>query len=151
MAIARHPVLSSVSHGRHLPPSWTTLYQLSLIDAPTLSRLIEQSEVNPRTERSDAERMRRLTPASTSLAVISHSGDVERLMAALRGAVTKFINAMNDRLASGPPMTEDELDLVISTINEQLEQMNEFCLDMERRIHIEPMRTVNEPMWENNE
>jgi hypothetical protein len=29
MAIAQCPHLVDVSHGRHLPPSWTTLYELS--------------------------------------------------------------------------------------------------------------------------
>jgi DUF3102 family protein len=32
MVVARHPVLSNVAHGPHLPASWRTLYELTKID-----------------------------------------------------------------------------------------------------------------------
>jgi len=36
MAIAEHSVIGNVHHGGHLPPSWTTLYELTKLDNETL-------------------------------------------------------------------------------------------------------------------
>src|SRR5262249_26079531 len=56
MKIAAHPVLSNVTHGSHLPASWTTLYVLSHVEPERLETLIEDKTVNPSMERADAER-----------------------------------------------------------------------------------------------
>jgi Protein of unknown function (DUF3102) len=54
MAIARHPVLSDSTHASNLPPSWTTLYELSRLPAGKLRKLIEQERVYSDMERGDA-------------------------------------------------------------------------------------------------
>jgi hypothetical protein len=36
MAVARHSVLSNTAHGRLLPPSWRTLYELTKLDNDAL-------------------------------------------------------------------------------------------------------------------
>ena len=150
MAIARHPVLSKGSHGNRLPASWTTLYQLSLIDPPTLKRLITSGAVNSRTERSDIERMRRIAPPDTDLTIIVDSRQIATAIAALRAAFTKFFDRTYEQIAAGM-MMEDELQLVLAALAELTERMREFSVDVKRRMHIEPMRTVNPPMWEDNE
>jgi hypothetical protein len=48
MAVARHPVLSNASNWSHLPPSWTSLYQLSRLDSEFLSDLIENGSAATR-------------------------------------------------------------------------------------------------------
>ncbi len=37
MAISRNSIIANTAHGRLLPPSWRTLYELSRIDEPTLT------------------------------------------------------------------------------------------------------------------
>ena len=61
-AIAANPAL--VSHGKHLPPSWTTLYELSKVPADVLEAAIADGAVGPDTERVEAEDIaRRYAPA----------------------------------------------------------------------------------------
>ena len=54
MAIARHPVLSDSTHASNLPPSWTTLYELSRLPAGKLRKLIEQERIHSDMERVEA-------------------------------------------------------------------------------------------------
>jgi hypothetical protein len=62
MAIASNPVLSKASHGTHLPPAWTTLYELSRVPEKRLAAAIESGKVTPATQRSEAKAF---LPAST--------------------------------------------------------------------------------------
>jgi hypothetical protein len=150
MAIARHPILAGYSHGNRLPASWTTLYQLSRFDSPTLEQLITSGEVNARTERSDVERMRRIVPPGTDLAIVVDSRQIVAALAAHRVAITKLFDRIYERIAAGI-MTDGELQLVLTALDAFVEQMREFGLDVERRMRVEPMRTVNPPMWEDDE
>jgi hypothetical protein len=147
MRIARHPVLRDYSHGNRLPMAWTTLYQLSLIDAPTLEQLLTSGEVNPRTERHDIERMRRIAPPGSDLAIVIDSRQIAAAIGILRAAVSKFIDRIYERIAA-EMMTEEELNTVLTELDAVIEQMRQFGLDVERRVRVEPMRTVNPPMWE---
>jgi protein gp37 len=54
MAIATNEALSNTSQWTHLPASWTTLYELSRLDAPRLKMAFKNGDVTPLTERSDA-------------------------------------------------------------------------------------------------
>jgi hypothetical protein len=54
MMIARHPVLSDVSHVKHLPPAWGTLYQLSRLHPKAVLHLINTKVINPNMRRVDA-------------------------------------------------------------------------------------------------
>ena len=126
------------------------LYQLSLFDPPTLKQLITMGAVNSRTERSDIERMRRIAPPGTDLTIILNSRRSDSAIAALRAAVTKFFDRTYEQIETGM-MMEDELQLVLATLAELTERMREFSLDVERRMNIELMRTVNPPMWEDDE
>ena len=150
MAIARHPVLSSVTHVYHLPSSWGTLYELSKVDATTLKHLIASGTVNPSTERSDVERMRRITPPGTDLAIVIDSRQIATALATHRVAITRLFDRIYERIAAGL-MTSDELQLVLVTLDTFIDQMREFGLDVERRMRVEPMRTVNPPMWEDGD
>jgi hypothetical protein len=58
MKIARSPVLSNSAHGRSLPASWRTLYELARLPEDLLEQKIEAGEVTPRTERKDVTVMR---------------------------------------------------------------------------------------------
>ena len=55
MAIARHSVLANLTHGRNLPPSWRTLYELSRIPEKTLLEMMQDGRVHPELTRSEAE------------------------------------------------------------------------------------------------
>jgi hypothetical protein len=152
MAIARHPVLADYSHGNRLPASWTTLYQLALIDPPTLNQLITSGQVNACMEREDVERMRRihLTPGTDLTVVVVDSRQVVTAIAAYRLATTRFFDRIYERIAAGL-MSEEELQMVLTALDEFGDMISEFGLDVERRVHIEPMRTVNPPMWGDDE
>jgi hypothetical protein len=54
MAIAAHAVLSNRSHGSVLPPSWTTLYELSTLPPPLVKEKIADGTITPKMERKDA-------------------------------------------------------------------------------------------------
>jgi hypothetical protein len=153
ISIAENPVLSDDSYRNRLPVAWTTLYQLSLIDPPTLKRLIEQGEVNASTEREDVERLRRTILAGTQLATIVEPPVVARSLATLQAAITKFIERMYARIEASA-MTDYELRLILTKLAAMMDQMKEFGVAIERRT-IEPMRTINEPinepMWNDDE
>ena len=57
IAIAEHPVLSSVQHVGRLPPSWGTLYQLTKLDHDFLAAALKDGTINPKTERKDVTQM----------------------------------------------------------------------------------------------
>lgn len=54
MKIARNPELAKTDHGRLLPPSWRTLYELSKLEPATLTAAIADGRVRPDMERKDA-------------------------------------------------------------------------------------------------
>jgi hypothetical protein len=58
MAIAAHPVVGNVSHGKHLPVKWTALYELSKIEPATLEAAIAAGSVFPNMKRADADALR---------------------------------------------------------------------------------------------
>jgi site-specific DNA-methyltransferase (adenine-specific) len=54
MLVAQNPALVNHSHGNDLPPSWTTLYELSQLEAPLLEAAILAGRVTPELERKQA-------------------------------------------------------------------------------------------------
>jgi hypothetical protein len=63
MAIAKNTVLSDSAHAPKLPPSWTTLYELTKLPAQKLRSLIKNGSVHPAMERRDAESLTPQPPA----------------------------------------------------------------------------------------
>jgi hypothetical protein len=59
IAIGGHKVLANPSHGKLLPPSWTTLYELSLMEDYVLEDKLDSREVHPGLERKDAIKLRK--------------------------------------------------------------------------------------------
>jgi Protein of unknown function (DUF3102) len=55
MAIAADPVISDRSHVNVLPPSWGTLYALSLVPDDILKKKIADGTITPEMERKEAE------------------------------------------------------------------------------------------------
>src|SRR5215217_379363 len=55
MEVARHPFLSKAQHAAYLPPAWTTLYELSRMDAQWLESAISSGRVHPELERQEAQ------------------------------------------------------------------------------------------------
>jgi hypothetical protein len=57
VAIASNKALSNVSHGKHLPTAWTTLYELAAVanKGLDLEAAIERGAVHPRMERKDVK------------------------------------------------------------------------------------------------
>jgi hypothetical protein len=143
MSLAKNPVLSDVSHERHLPPHWTTLFALDQVDHAALLILIRRGVVNPQTQRHEAEQMQLLTPAEAEtfeLAIpIPDYNRLEDAARSLRYGLDKFIEAVNDRLNSDDPMTEAELELVAATVRDAIRDLNGIG------IGVRPMRTINGP------
>jgi hypothetical protein len=54
MALPRHEVIANPYHGKDLPPSWRTLYELSRLDPPLLIAAIEAGDVHQEMERKSA-------------------------------------------------------------------------------------------------
>ena len=57
VAIASNKVLSNVSHGKHLPTAWTTLYELAAVanKGLDLEAAIERGAIHPKMERKDVK------------------------------------------------------------------------------------------------
>jgi hypothetical protein len=59
MQIAGDKRLTNVSPGKHLPPSWTTLYELTKLDDDTLNRKLRDGTIHPGMQRKDVARENR--------------------------------------------------------------------------------------------
>ena len=57
MEIARHPVISNGTHASHLPPAWTTLYDLTKVPTPRLEAKIKDGTINPQMEPADVKEL----------------------------------------------------------------------------------------------
>ena len=55
MAVAQHPVIAKGTHASLLPPSWTTLYELTRLPEETLEAKIAEGVIHAGIERKDAE------------------------------------------------------------------------------------------------
>src|ERR1700756_3715463 len=55
MAVAQHPVIAKGTHASVLPPSWTTLYELTRLPEETLEAKIAEGGIHAGIERKDAE------------------------------------------------------------------------------------------------
>jgi Protein of unknown function (DUF3102) len=53
MQIAGDKRLTNVSQGKHLPPSWTTLYELTKLDDDTFDQKLRDGSINPEMKRKD--------------------------------------------------------------------------------------------------
>jgi hypothetical protein len=83
MAIARHPVLSNPAHGRALPSSWRTLYELSQIPEKLLSKFIEKGKIHSELKRSEAERLKNYDEEKEVLRQLIKGGAYQVMEAAL--------------------------------------------------------------------
>lgn len=62
MAIAANPELSNATHASFLPPSWTSLYELTKVEPDTLHNALRDRVITPDMKRSDVAA---LLPAKT--------------------------------------------------------------------------------------
>jgi len=60
MQIAGDKRLTNVSQGKHLPPSWTTLYELTKLDDATFDQKLRDGSINPEMQRKDVARANRI-------------------------------------------------------------------------------------------
>jgi Protein of unknown function (DUF3102) len=60
MQIAGDKRLANVSPGKHLPPSWTTLYELTKLDDDTFDQKLRDGSINPKMRRKDVARGQRV-------------------------------------------------------------------------------------------
>lgn len=58
MRVSSHPVLSNSAHGRNLPQSWRTLYELTKLDDKQIVAGIKAGEITPDMTRADAAALR---------------------------------------------------------------------------------------------
>jgi hypothetical protein len=54
------PTTTNVSQGKHLPPSWTTLYELIKLDDDTFDQKLHDGTINPEMQRKDVARQNRI-------------------------------------------------------------------------------------------
>ena len=67
MTIAEHPLLSNHAHGRDLPPSWTTLYELTKVPERALKNALKDGAITADMPRKDvAALMPKSKPGSKS-------------------------------------------------------------------------------------
>jgi hypothetical protein len=59
MAIAKHPILSDSAHVRNLPPSYSTLYELTKLPNEKLKAMIAAGRIDRNTERKEVEELRK--------------------------------------------------------------------------------------------
>jgi hypothetical protein len=60
MQIAGDKRLTNVSQGKHLPASWTTLYELTKLDDATFDQKLRDGSINPEMRRKDVARANRI-------------------------------------------------------------------------------------------
>ena len=58
MAVAQHPVIAKGTHASVLPPSWTTLYELTRLPEKTLEAKIAEGVIHAGIERKDVAALR---------------------------------------------------------------------------------------------
>jgi hypothetical protein len=121
-----------------------------LIDPATLEQLITADRVNPSTTITDVERLRLTTAASTQLAVITSAVAIERQMIIVSRAISGFIEYLYQMIGDRM-VTDAELERTLAGTHGWIDQLREFGFDVERRMRVEPMRTVNPPMWEDDD
>ena len=99
MAIARHETLSTYSTWNRLPASWTALYQLSLIEAPTVRSLITSGEVHRGLTVRDAVLLREIHDRATERGARESITEVEQVTIGIARSVTAGL-ATSSSLAS---------------------------------------------------
>jgi hypothetical protein len=52
--------LEAISQGKHLPPSWTTLYELTKLDDDTFDQKLRDGSINPEMQRKEVARANRI-------------------------------------------------------------------------------------------
>ena len=55
MAIASHPIIANSAHVRNLPPSYSTLYELTKLPEPTLKHALKDGLITPSMERKEVK------------------------------------------------------------------------------------------------
>src|SRR5271165_4768478 len=83
MQIAGDKRLTNVSQGKHLPPSWTTLYELTKLDDATFDQKLRDGSIDPSTRTCSAKTWRVRTASSVVSAVggVMHRKLVETVRA----------------------------------------------------------------------
>lgn len=62
MAIAKHELIGDSEHVPNLPPSWGTLYELTLVPEPTLKNAIKDGVITPDMQRKDVKALLPVAP-----------------------------------------------------------------------------------------
>ena len=113
MRIARHPILSDAANSRHLPPTWTTLSELSQLSEEMALAKIQSGEIHPRLDGSQAKALVKESVHGPALAGLRQDiaaigladlkGPPEPPPAAVKNGLrppAKLVSAPIDRLAS---------------------------------------------------
>jgi Protein of unknown function (DUF3102) len=97
MQIAADKRLTNVSQGKHLPPSWTTLYELTKLDDATFDQKLRDGSINPDMQRKD------VAPENRILSHERGRRRVENLVPIIGTAKRgKQVAAISSRSASNP-------------------------------------------------
>jgi hypothetical protein len=130
MAIADHDTLSTYSTWNRLPASWTVLYQLSLIEAPTLRRLITSGDVNRSMTMTQALALRERRERGERETMT----EVERITIQTRHTITAAIVRLEQLIDDGA-VTRDEMMFVHREFNDAIAMMSGFTADLLQEIN----------------
>jgi hypothetical protein len=70
MIVAKNNILANAAHAQHLPPSWYTLYELSIIPEHQLLKMIQDGKIHSELTRSEAEALKGYEEKMEALRVI---------------------------------------------------------------------------------
>ncbi len=113
MKVASNPVIANTDHGRYLPQSWRTLYELTKLDDEQIVAGIKAGEITADMTRSDAHSLR------SDLIAQPETPAHEEMAAAVKNAVTKFLRHLT---------TAEQY----SYVRMRIEQILEFLAEVEK-------------------
>lgn len=130
MELARHPALANPYHGKDLPPSWRTLYELSQLDPPLLEAAIEAGRVHPELERKQARALVVEYKAAAAAVTFEARHNDFREIAIEGGTV--------DAIITDPPYPEEFLPLYdgLSEVAQRLLRPGGICAVMVGHYHL---------------
>jgi hypothetical protein len=122
MAVAEHPVLTNSAHAQNLPPSWTSLYELTKVETPRLTAAFKDGVITPDMKRQDVIAL--LPPKSKAE---SSTEDIEEAVAFdERTDIVKVIHAVRSVVSTWPPdVSLQPLITQLRTEAERLEKRQE--------------------------
>lgn len=112
ISVAEHPIVSNVKHVLLLPPSYSTLYELTKVPDKTLEKALQTRKINPGMERKEAVALRSKKKSSR------HRGPKEEI--STEQYVDKLCTALNDKASE---LSELEFNAELQSIDSVVDRL----------------------------